>query len=124
VVHQVGHARDARGRKRKRGEQLGIRLRRRRNRRAAPRRVEVVRKPDRDAAARRADERVADDCGDRVRQAQVVDRDVDGVLRRREPVGEQVTDLLRRLPAVGERADVYRAAFARSSALCARFAAW
>jgi hypothetical protein len=45
------------------------------------------------------------------------------VLRRREEVCERVCDLLRRLAAVGERPDLYLAAFARCSALYARFAA-
>jgi hypothetical protein len=47
------------------------------------------------------------------------------VLGGRDEFGERVGGVLRRLPAVGECADLYALTFAaRSSALCARFAAW
>jgi hypothetical protein len=81
--------------------------------------VEVVGEPDGDAPLRGADERAADDLRELVREPDVVDRDVERALGRREPVGEDVGDLLGRLAAVGQRADVDRIA-----ALCARFAAW
>jgi hypothetical protein len=85
--------------------------------------VEVVGEPDVDAAFRGADERVPDDRLEWIRQADVVDRDFERLLCRRDEAGERVRDVLRRLAAVGERPDLYRAAFARCSALYARFAA-
>jgi hypothetical protein len=86
--------------------------------------VEVVREAHRDAAAGGAGERLDHRLRERVGQPQVVDRDLEGSLRRSDPIGERVRCLRRRLPAVGERPDVYLAAFARCSALYARFAAW
>jgi hypothetical protein len=123
VVHQVGHARDRSGRERQRLDQRRIRLGRRRHGRSI-RIVDVVGEPDLDPAARRVREGAADDPGERVRQADVVDRDLERFLRRRDETGERMRDLLRRLAAVGERRDLYRAAFARCSALWARLAAW
>jgi hypothetical protein len=123
VVHEVGHTRDRGGRERECLDEAGIRARRRRHRRPAGVLVEVVGEPDIDAARCSVRERTANDRGQRVRQPDVVDRDLECALRLRDPVREQVRDLLRRLAAVGERAELYRAAFARSSALCARFAA-
>jgi hypothetical protein len=86
--------------------------------------VAVVREPHADAAVRRIGERAHDRRHERLGEPQVVDRDLERALRGPDPVGERLRRLLRRLSAVGERADVYLAAFARSSALCARFAAW
>ena len=83
--------------------------------------VDVVREANRDTAFDRVRERAADDRRERLGQPHVVDRDLERVARRRDPVGEGVRDLLRRLAAVGERADLYRAA--RCSALWARLAA-
>jgi hypothetical protein len=123
-MHEVRRAGDRGGRKRKRLEQARVRARRRRHRRARRCVVEVVRETDRDAACSGLRECVADDLRERVGQPDVVDRDLERVLRLRDPVREQVRDLVRRLAAVGQRRELYRAAFARSSALCARFAAW
>ena len=81
VVHQVGDARDRGGRERQRldrapgpccggggtGIVVGV--------------VDVVGEPDRDAALGRADERAADDRRQRIRQPDVVDRDLERVLR-------------------------------------------
>jgi hypothetical protein len=79
--------------------------------------VEVVRESDRHAACEGGIERCPQRYRERVRQADVVDRDLERSLRRPDEVGEQARDLLRRLPAVGERAKLYRAALARCSAL-------
>jgi hypothetical protein len=84
--------------------------------------VEVVGEADRDAALRRADERVGEDVRERIRQANVVDRDLERRAGGADPVGERVRDLLRRLTAVVERPDRY--AFDFRAALWARFAAW
>ncbi len=79
--------------------------------------VEVVGEPDVDTARSRADERVPDDGLQRIRQPEGVDRDLERFLGRREETGERVRNVLRRLAAVGERPELYRAAFARCSAL-------
>jgi hypothetical protein len=81
--------------------------------------VDVVDEPHRDAALVGARERALDDRGEVGRQVDVVDRDLERLLRGPEEVGERVRDLVGLLAAVGQRAD-----FDRSSALCARLAAW
>jgi hypothetical protein len=73
--------------------------------------VDVVDEPDGDAALRRARERVVDDLLEAVRQAEVVDRDLEGLAGRRDELGEGVRGVLRGLAAVGQRAELYRAAF-------------
>jgi hypothetical protein len=123
VVHQVGRPRDAGGREGERLDEIRLGARRRRDRRPRAVLVDVVCEADGDPAVGGREERALDRAGERIGEPQVVDRDVERLLRLREPVGEQAGDLLRLLAAVCERADVYRAAFARSSALCARFAA-
>jgi hypothetical protein len=122
-MHQVGRAGDSGGRKRHRRDEIRLRERRRRDRRARAVLVEVVREADRDAAVDRAGERAFERARERIGKTQVVDRDVETLLRLREPVGEEARGVFRRLAAVGKRVNVYRAAFARSAALCARFAA-
>ena len=57
-------------------------------------------------------------------QVEVVDRDLERLLRAADEVRERVRRALRGLRSVGERVDVDQDAFARISALCARFAAW
>jgi hypothetical protein len=79
--------------------------------------VEVVGEPDVDAACGRRGQRIDDDRRQRIRQPNVVDRDLERALRRRDEVGECVRGLFRRLTAVGESPDLYRTAFARCSAL-------
>jgi hypothetical protein len=79
--------------------------------------IEVVGEPDLDAAGRGTGERVADGRRQRVGEPQVVDRDIERVLRRGDESRELSGDVLRRLAAVGERRDLYRAAFVRCSAL-------
>ena len=86
--------------------------------------VDVVGEPDLDPARGGVDEGALDDRCERVRQPEVVDRDLERLLGGRDEAGERVGDVLRRLAAVGERPDLYLAAFARCSALYARFAAW
>ena len=86
--------------------------------------VKVVREANVDAACGRRGQRIDDDRRQRIRQPDVVDRDLERPLRRRDEIGECVCGLFRRLAAVGERPDLYRAPFARCSALRARFAAW
>jgi hypothetical protein len=122
VVHEVGRPGDACGRERQCLDEVGLGPRRRRDRRPGAV-VDVVREADRNAAVGGAGKCAFERVGERIGQPQVVDRDVECLLRLREPVREQTRDVIRRLAAVGERVDVYRAAFARSSALCARFAA-
>jgi hypothetical protein len=124
VVHQVGRAGDARRGEGERVDKLRLSARRRRNRRTRAVLVEVVGKPYRDAAVDRTEDRAFDRVGERFGEPKVIDCDVEALLCLREPVREQASDVLSLLAAVGERVDVYRAAFARSSALCARFAAW
>jgi hypothetical protein len=123
-MHQVGCPRDPGGRERQRVDQVGLRARRRWDGRPRAVLVEVVREANGDAAIDCAEQRALDGVRERVRQPQVVDRDVERLLSLRDPVGQQACDLPRRLAAVGERVEVYRAAFARSPALYARFAAW
>jgi hypothetical protein len=79
--------------------------------------VDVVGEPDRDAARECGLERFANDCFERIREPDVVDRNLERALRRRDEVGKQTRDLLRRLAAVGERPELYRVALARCSAL-------
>jgi hypothetical protein len=81
--------------------------------------VDVVGEPDRNAALDRGVDRVLDDGGDRRWQVDVVDRDLERVLRGPDEVGQRVRDIVGRLAAVRQRPDVDRIA-----ALCARFAAW
>jgi len=79
--------------------------------------VDVVGEPDLDPARGGVDERALDDRREGIRQPEVVDRDLERLLGRRDEAGERVRDVLRRLAAVGERPDLYRAALARCSAL-------
>jgi hypothetical protein len=86
--------------------------------------VDVVGEADGDPARCRTGQRVADDRADGVGKIDVVDRDLERVLRLRDEVGERVRGVLGGLAAVGERADVYRAVFAaRCAALYSRLAA-
>ena len=71
-----------------------------------------------------ADERALDDLPQVVRQVEVVDRDLERRRRAADEVREHVRRALRGLRSVGERVDVDQDAFARISALYARFAAW
>ena len=124
-MHEVGNAGDPDRGEGQLLEEPGVRARWRRHGHAVGVVVDVVDETHRDATLRRADERVADDRGERVAEPYVVDRDVERVLRRGEEGSERVRGVLRRLPAVRERAELYTCALAaRSSALCARFAAW
>jgi hypothetical protein len=79
--------------------------------------IDVVGEPDLDAARGRVGQRAVDDQLEWVGQPDVVDCDFERLLRRRDEVGERVCGVLGRLAAVGERPDLYRAAFARCSAL-------
>jgi hypothetical protein len=80
--------------------------------------VDVVGEPYTDAALVRVGERSFDDRRQLRRQVDVVDRDLERVLRDVEEVGERVRDVGGGLAAVRQRAD-----FDLSSALCARLAA-
>ena len=84
--------------------------------------VDVVGEPHGDAALCRAGECSFDDLREVVGEVEVVDRDLERVLRGGDEVGEGLGRLLGGLAAVGERAKLYRGAFI--AALCARFAAW
>jgi hypothetical protein len=78
--------------------------------------VDVVCQPDRDTACVRVAQRAADRRREIVGQVEVVDRDVERVLRGADEVGERLRGLGGRLAAVGQRADFDR--------LYSRFAAW
>ena len=78
--------------------------------------VDVVREPHGDAAFVRGSQRAADRRREVVGQVEVVDRDVERVLRGADEVGERLRSLGGRLAAVGQRADFDR--------LYSRFAAW
>ena len=78
--------------------------------------VDVVGEAHRDAALVGGAQRSADDRGEIVGQVQVVDRDVEAVLRRADEGGERVRGVDGRVAAVGQRADFDR--------LYSRFAAW
>jgi hypothetical protein len=78
--------------------------------------VDVVREADCDAALVCGTQRPADDRREVVRQVQVVDRDVERMLRRTDELGECVRGVDGRLAAVGQCADFDR--------LYSRFAAW
>jgi hypothetical protein len=67
--------------------------------------VDVVGESHVDATRGRARHRVANDRRDRVGQTDVVDRDLQRAVRRRDPLCERARDLLRRLAAVGERTE-------------------
>jgi hypothetical protein len=67
--------------------------------------VDVVREADRDSALGGRRQRAVHDRLERLGKADVVDRDLERALRRREELGERVRGPLRRLPAVGECAD-------------------
>jgi hypothetical protein len=123
VVHQVGDAGDGGGRERQLLDEGRLRARRRRDVGLLPV-VDVVREADRDAALRRGDERALDDLPQVVGQVEVVDRDLERLLRAADEVREYVRRALGGLRSVRERVDVDQDAFARISALWARFAAW
>jgi hypothetical protein len=78
--------------------------------------VDVVREPDGNAAFVRVAQRAAYRRREVVGQVQVVDRDVERVLRGAEEVSERLRGVGGRLAAVGQRADFDR--------LYSRFAAW
>jgi hypothetical protein len=105
VVHEVRPAGDGGRLERQRLDQARLRLRRRRDRRPFVLLVEVVEQADVDAAVVRADERVPHDVGRVVVQAQVVERELERLLRGRNEVRDSVRDVERGLPAVGQRVD-------------------
>jgi len=122
-VHQVGDAGDGGGRERQLFDECRLRARRRRDVRLLAV-VDVVREANRDAALRRGDERALDDLSQVVREVEVVDRDLERLLGAADEVRERVRRALRGLRPVREGVDVDQDAFARISALWARFAAW
>jgi hypothetical protein len=79
--------------------------------------VEVVGEPHVHAASGGGFQRIADDRRERIRQPDVVDGDLEGALCCGDEIGERPGGLFGRLAAVGERPGLYRAAFARCSAL-------
>jgi hypothetical protein len=86
--------------------------------------VEVVDEPDRDAALRRSDDRAGNAVGHGAVEPDVVDGDVEALLRRVAEPLQLVGDLGGRLTAVRQRPQLDQALLALSEALCARFAAW
>jgi hypothetical protein len=85
--------------------------------------VDVVREPHRDAALRCTGEGVDDGLSERAGQPEVVERDVERLLRAAEELDEGVRNLVGGLAPVGERPDLDQV-FARSDALYARFFSW
>ena len=79
--------------------------------------VGVVREPDGDAALCGGDERAGDDRPQLVPEVEVVDRDLERVLRAGEKVGERAGGALCRLRAVGQRLELDQDTFARIRAL-------
>jgi hypothetical protein len=70
----------------------------------------------------RTDERAAHDLGRLVVQANVVERELEGLLGRLDEVGDQARNVQRRLAAVGEGVNLDQTcSFARNDALYARF---
>jgi hypothetical protein len=67
--------------------------------------VDVVREPDGDSPLDGPDQCFLHDRLEGIGKPDVVDRDLERSLRRREEPGERVRGLLRRLAAVGEGAD-------------------
>jgi hypothetical protein len=78
--------------------------------------VDVVREPECDAASGCGAQRADDDRHEVVREIEVVDRDVERVLRRGDELGQRVRGVGGRLAAVDQRADFDR--------LYSRLAAW
>jgi hypothetical protein len=124
VVHQVWPPRNAARRKRQGLDLVDASSRRRRDRRARRPVVEVVQKPDADAACGSGAQSPEHDLLRLVEEVDVVDRDVQRLLGRFEERRKQLRDLDRPLSAVDERAEVDQDCCARSFALYARFAAW
>ena len=86
--------------------------------------LEVVGEPHSDAARGCLGERIEENRPGGFREPDVVDRDVEAVLRRGKPVGEYLDDLRGGLAAVGESPELDQEALAaRIAALWARFAA-
>jgi hypothetical protein len=86
--------------------------------------LEVVGESHGDAPRRRLGERIEKNRPGGIREPNVVDRDVEAVLRRGEPVNEDLDDLRGGLAAVGESPELDQEALAaRIAALWARFAA-
>jgi hypothetical protein len=123
VVHQIGDAGNRGGRERQLLDELRFGVRRRRDVRLLGV-VDVVCEPDGDAALRGSDERALDDQLQVVGKMEVVDGDLERCRRGADEVRERAGRALRGLRSVGERLDVDQDAFARCSALYARFAAW
>ena len=99
MVHQVGDAGDRPRRDRQRLEQLGRRLRRRRHRDRAGV-VDVVDEPHGDASILGAEERSLDDLRRLVVQPDVVERELEALLRGVEELGHLVRDVDGGLAAV------------------------
>ena len=121
MVHQVRRARDRGGGEGQRVDEARLRQWGRWDGDAIVV-VEVVREAHRDSAVGGAGEGVRHDRRERVRQADVVDRDLERLLCRAQPRCERMCGVLGGLAAVDERAKLYRAAFC--AALCARLAVW
>src|SRR5438046_3067508 len=105
-MHQVRHAGNRSGRERERFEQARLGVRRGRHL-LVGRRVDVVRKTYGDAALRSSVQRAAHDLREGVRQPDVVDRDLEGLLGGGDEVGERLCRALGRLAAVYERERLY-----------------
>jgi hypothetical protein len=124
-VHQIGPARNADGLEGKGFDQIGLGLRRGRNGRTLVLLVEVVDEPDVNVTFVCGHERAADDVGGLVVQAEVVERELERLLRGLDEPRDEPCNVERRLPAVSQRADGDQGfCFARSEALYARFLAW
>ena len=102
VVHQIGPALDTDGPEGKRFDELGLGLRRRRDRDAV-RAIEVVEQANVDTALVRTDESVPHDVPGVVVQADIVERELERSLGAVEEPGELARDVESQLAAVGER---------------------
>jgi hypothetical protein len=122
-MHQVGDAGNRGRGERERLDQQRLRVGRRRRRRIF-RIVDVVREPNRDTALGGVDERALDDQRELVGEMEVVDGDLERVLRARDERGQRLGRLLGRLASVDERPQLDQDVCPRSFALYARFAAW
>ena len=86
--------------------------------------VDVVDEPDGDASILGAEQRSLDDLRRVVVQPDVVERQLEALLRGSEELGYLVRDVHGGLAAVAVEAKLDHPAAARSAALWARFAAW
>jgi hypothetical protein len=101
-MHEIRPAGNGRRLERQRLDQIRLRLRRRRDRRPLDDLVEVVDEPDVDTALVRAHERALDDLGRLVVEPEVVERELERLLRFVDEARDQSRNVDGALPAVRE----------------------